>query len=95
MKRMTVEEFVRSGFLQEVNRLVLHPCGLALEVQVEADGTMSFGGVQDYRDDPEGMIFADEPDAAKGAERARLESEKAERRVSTFGWVVQPLGESP
>lgn len=31
-KYMDIEEFSREGYLQEVNRLLLHPCGLALEV---------------------------------------------------------------
>lgn len=57
IKRMSVTEFRRLGFLQEVNRLLLHPCGLALEVVVDEDGIERFGGVWDYRHDPVGVEF--------------------------------------
>lgn len=33
IKYMDIAEFRKVGFLQEVNRKVLHPCGLALEVE--------------------------------------------------------------
>lgn len=32
MNRLPIETFVDEGYLQEVNRLLLHPLGLALEV---------------------------------------------------------------
>ena len=57
-KYMSVKEFVERGFLQEVNRRILHPCGLALLVH-EWDGEFEFAGVWDARDDPEGIIFAE------------------------------------
>ena len=57
-KYMSVKEFVERGFLQEVNRRILHPCGLALVIH-EWEGTFEFAGVWDARDDPEGIIFAD------------------------------------
>jgi len=59
-KYMDVREFVASGLLFEVNRTVLHPLGLALEVKVEDDGSMEFGGIWDCRDDSEGILFAPE-----------------------------------
>lgn len=34
IKRLPISEFRERGYLHEVNRLVLHPLGLALEVQV-------------------------------------------------------------
>lgn len=36
-KKMPVADFVAGGYLQEVNRRLLHPLGLALEVTVAAD----------------------------------------------------------
>lgn len=57
VKHIDIKEFREEGFLQEVNRLVLHPAGLALEVTVEEDGSEHISGVWDYRDDPEGMMF--------------------------------------
>lgn len=35
---ISIEEFREQGFLQEVNRKVLHPCGLALEVRTGPGG---------------------------------------------------------
>lgn len=67
MNYMSAAEFVEKGFLQEVNRRLLHPCGLALEVVVKDGHVVGFGGVWDCRDDPEGIMFAasDPPDWKK------------------------------
>jgi hypothetical protein len=54
---LDIAEFRELGFLQEANRLFFHPLGLALEVVVNDDGTEKLGGIWDYRDDPEGIIF--------------------------------------
>lgn len=54
---MDIKEFRAKGFLQEANRLFFHPLGLALEVVIKEDGTEHLGGIWDYRDDPEGMLF--------------------------------------
>lgn len=51
--RMNVKDFRDQGYLQEVNRLFLHPLGLALEVIVSDQGEI-FGGVWDYQYDSEG-----------------------------------------
>lgn len=56
---MEIAEFIRLGLLQEVNRLFLHPRGLALEVVIDKDGSARLGGIWDYRSDPEGMAFDD------------------------------------
>ena len=54
-------EFLRdSGLLFEINRKILHPLGLALEVNTNDDGTEEFGQVWDSRDDPEGFLYADD-----------------------------------
>ena len=62
IKYMDFNEFLELGFLQEVNRKFFHPLGLALEMIVNKDtGKVDrFGKVWDYRDDPEGMFFADD-----------------------------------
>ena len=57
IKKMSVKEFRKQGYLQEVNRQFFHPLGLALEVVIEDDGSEYIGGVLDYRKDPEGVIF--------------------------------------
>ena len=35
IKRMSINEFQKKGFLQEANRLFFHPLGMALEVYVD------------------------------------------------------------
>ena len=53
MKKINAKEFMDLGLLQEVNRRLLHPMGLALEVIEDQDGSCQFGDVWDYREDPE------------------------------------------
>jgi hypothetical protein len=59
MKQLDPKEFQRLGFLQEVNRLWLHPIGLALGVQTDELTGISSLFVWDCRDDPEGIYFSD------------------------------------
>jgi hypothetical protein len=97
IKRMPVGMFRELGLLQEVNRLFLHPRGLALEVVVDEDGER-FGGIWDYREDPEGMAFAG--DLLKGGHTRirrqaveRMYQEHLEHRQALFGTEdgIQPL----
>jgi len=60
IKYMDAKEFLDGGLLFAVNREVLHPLGLALEVVIEDDGETHLGGIWDYRDDPEGILFDEE-----------------------------------
>jgi hypothetical protein len=90
VKFLTVEEFVELGLLQEVNRLLLHPRGIALSVTKSDEGQYSFGQVWDYRDDPEGLIFGD-VDADKVARFAQLFKDKAPARQRELGYIVQPV----
>jgi len=93
IKRMSVAEFRRLGYLQEVNRLFLHPIGLALEVVVDTEtGEEMFGEVWDYRDDPEGLRFGDNIIDSKVAERISRElADKYGNRMCSIGYVVQPI----
>lgn len=55
-KTMQISEFRKLGYLQELNRLFLHPLGLSLFVIVEDEtGNEIIGGIKDYRE--EGIIF--------------------------------------
>ena len=56
-KKINLKEFREKGYLQEVNRRLLHPLGLTLEVIVEDDGSERLGGVQDYRDAEDGIYY--------------------------------------
>jgi len=55
---MNINEFVERGFLQEVNRGFFHRLGLALEVTTDDEGNSHISGIWDYRDDLEGVLFA-------------------------------------
>lgn len=88
--RMPIEEFRSEGYLQELNRRFLHPLGLALEVVVEDDGTERLGGVWDYRDDPEGMWYADDGLAEKADHIHDLQVERRPARVAALGYWIQP-----
>ena len=98
VKRLSVKEFREQGYLQEMNRMFLHPLGLAMEIVVEDDGTEKLGGVWDYRDDPEGMIFADETintDKARRKEATVMEEWDAKEKVrmEKFNYMIQPVPE--
>lgn len=89
--RMDIAEFREKGYLQEVNRLFLHPLGMALEVMIMPDGTEHLGGVWDYRDDPEGMAYGDEIDLRPHAATVHAEwRAREEERVARLGWMIQP-----
>jgi hypothetical protein len=91
-KKMSAREFRDLGYLQEVNRVFLHPLGLALEVVVEEDGSARFGDVWDERDDPEGIIF--DPSLIDREKAERITAETAERYVARFdalGFWQQPF----
>lgn len=100
-RRMNIREFRERGYLQELNRRFLHPLGLALEVLIHDDGTMSLGGVWDYRDDPEGIRFAirQEEDAQEEVMDYMLKSERVYQeeqsrepaRRAALGYWIQPL----
>lgn len=90
-KRIDVKEFREKGFLQEANRQFFHPLGLALEVKIEEDGTESLGGIWDYREDPEGILFADgSVDQTKIDTVKSLFEEKAKVRQERYGFSIQP-----
>lgn len=83
IKYMTVEDFRRLGFLQEANRKFFHPLGLSLEVITNKNGDEEFGGIWDYRKDPEGNFFGNgmiKQDKIDFVEKLR--KSKIENRIS-------------
>jgi hypothetical protein len=95
IKRIPIKEFRDLGFIQEINRLLLHPCGLALEAIVDLDtGEATLGGVWDYRDDPEGIRFQDGVLSREKKESVDdLFYSKAQYRRDNLGYFVQPIPE--
>lgn len=94
IKYMDLGEFKNLGYLQELNRQFLHPRGLALEMDVDDEGNWSFGGVWDYREDPEGMNFAGRylEQLPRLAVEPQEEFERhVEARQTNLGYVIQPV----
>ena len=95
IERITAREFREFGYLQEVNRNFLHPLGLALEIVIDGD-EIEFGGVWDYRDDPEGMRYgAGQMDPVKADRVAEEWESHAVFRKENLGYIVQPIGDQP
>jgi len=94
-KKLSIEEFVNAGYLQEINRLYLHPRGLALEVEIDDDGDMQLGDIWDCRQDPEGVLFDEEvtdtQDFRLNVMKQKVLTEMAfEKRKEILGFVEQP-----
>lgn len=90
IKKMDIKEFREFGLLQEINRTFLHPLGLAIEIKINDDGSEELGGVWDYRDDPEGIVFGEnmiDPDKIKRVQN--LMDEKHKTRKNTLGFLIQ------
>lgn len=99
VKYMDIKEFRKKGYLQELNRRFLHPLGLAMEVLIDDDGNETLGGVWDYRDDKEGIIYnldiLDIDRVIKFKERKEfidLEIEKYKKnRIDILGYEIEPI----
>lgn len=88
VQRIDPEEFRSEGYLQELNRRFLHPLGLAFEVRVVDGRAVEFGGVWDYRDDPEGIVYG-EVDPEKVQRVDALWRERKPKREAALGFFVQ------
>lgn len=92
VKYMDIKEFRETGYLQELNRRFLHPLGLAMEVVIEDDGTERIGGIWDYRDDPEGILFGEDTiDRVKAGMIDQIIKQRVEPRQTRLGYWVQPV----
>jgi hypothetical protein len=92
IKWMDIKEFRAEGYLQEVNRVVLHPFGLGLAVAIDDDGNETLYGVQDFRDDPEGLVYGEDTiDPEKIANVLKIYQERIGPRMERLGFFIQPL----
>lgn len=95
LKTMSLQEFVDSGLLQEVNRRFLHIFGLALYVtKTPGDGkVIGIGGIIDQRDDPAGLVFdAFDEDHRKRYENVENEMQRRlAARAAQLGFGIQPI----
>lgn len=85
-----------TGLLFEINREVLHPLGLALETVVnEETGEVEMGCLQDFRADPEGVVFDDAALKEGTAKILKFMREEGQERIASrkkgLGYVIQPL----
>lgn len=93
IRYMSVAEFRQEGYLQELNRLFLHPLGLALEVYVdEKTGRERLSGIWDYRNDREGIRYEGVELTERAAHIQSLWDEREPDRVAGLGYMVQPSG---
>ncbi|MHC4184279.1 MAG: hypothetical protein ACYSR0_13110 [Planctomycetota bacterium] len=91
----TAKFLLESGLLWRINREILHPLGLALEVIIDDSGHVKFGDSWDYREDPEGILY-DTENMLVGAQKwERYKQEKGSRqlflRKSLLKFEVQPI----
>ncbi|MCM3257110.1 hypothetical protein M3664_04845 [Paenibacillus lautus] len=98
-KYIDIKEFREKGYLFEANRMFFHPLGLALEIKFDEAGNETLGGIWDYRDDPEGMLYDDNTMKSEVAKKKALHvnkelSEKALVRKKKYGYIIQPLENS-
>jgi hypothetical protein len=99
IKHMDIKEFREKGYLQELNRRFLHPLGLGLEITINSDGSETIGGVWDYKDDPEGLIFdiSNSDEERKNRFKKNQEfidneyNERCEYRRERFGFDIEPI----
>lgn len=90
VKYMDIKEFRRMGLLAELNRVFFHPLGLALEISIDDDGTETLGGIWDYRDDPEGILFSKETFPKEQIKKARkFITYKYLKRYKKLGFIHQ------
>lgn len=91
IKRMDIKEFRQMGLLAELNRAFLHPLGLALEIIIDDEtGEEKLGGIWDYRDDPEGILFSKEHFPTEKIKKAQeFIMQKHEQRLKTLGFIYQ------
>lgn len=90
MNTMSVKEFVELGYLQEVNRLLLHRQGVALGVTVDGD-KYTVGPIFDGRKDPEGIVFECPTDASKAHALRFARNIRDSQRMKALGWTIQPV----
>ena len=94
IKRIDIKEFREKGYLQELNRQFLHPLGMALEILIDEEGNESLGGIWDYRDDPEGMLY-DESIVKSERFKNNIEfikrewEQKVKTRTEFLGFMIQ------
>lgn len=90
MKYLNNSTFDKLGYINEINRLFLHPVGLAMILEDGGDIK-----ILDCRDRKEGLIFTKIDEQFKAKSELILEnySDRSLPRIQKYGWSIQPLVE--
>lgn len=94
-KMLSMGDFLKLGYLQEVNRQFFHPLGLTLEVRV-GDEENFYGRVRDLREFPGGACFTKLGGSSDEASAAYIASQVRDRkaaREARLGSSIQPMEE--
>ncbi len=89
LKEVDPQELIDSGVLQEINRQILHPLGMALAVRVQVGtGEVIRVAVADLRKFAAGAKFK-EVDQDKARKFNDLWMSRIEARKKAFGYIIQ------
>ena len=88
VKRADIKELREMGLIHELNRLFLHPMGFALEIIILDNGEEKLGGIWDYRDNPEGILF-NKLNQKKIDKIKKFRKQKAKKRKEILGFIIQ------
>lgn len=97
MATLNPQQLLDWGIIQEINRRLLHPRGLALYVDTElVDGRVKMGVWPDPSNDPEGWIFefASMSEETLVRHRAKVDAFDAllkPQREAVVGYVIEPI----
>jgi len=71
----------------------MHPLGMAMEIKINDDNSKEFGGIWDYRDDPEGLLYDEETLASGMKKLSKFMEEfgaaKLQQRMDALGFITQ------
>lgn len=75
---------LHTGLLFEINRRILHPLGLAMEVEFPSDGGNSrVSAIWDCRKDPEGVVFEEKTFQAGSAKYKKYMNTKGTKALAS------------
>jgi len=98
-KIKNVPEFLlESGLIFEINRKILHPFGLALEIIIDDDDKLVFGNIWDHRDDEDGITFSKESFDVGKEKFEKFMNEfgnmRLKTRLNNLGYTIQEEAEN-
>lgn len=95
LRKVTPQELLESGIVQEVNRQFLHPLGYALTVHTSDDDPTARWLTVGHCDDDDGYAFEtlDDDEARDKAAKVKAIADKLTPvRLARLGFNVQPIG---